>query len=104
MVSDIFVPVSPSGTGNTLSESTFVLFISSTFAPERIIFRNSVPPMVLGMKISAPFRRGPYSLTPMMFTLTVSTIMPVNFSTLYFTLSFKDSATALMETPNLMIT
>ena len=103
MVRDIFVPVSPSGTGNTLSASTFVLFISSTLAPATIILRNSVPFTDLGMEI---FRSLPkdHSFTPMTFTLTVSTIMPVNLSTLYLTLSFKDSATALIETPNLMMT
>lgn len=50
MVSDIFVPVSPSGTGNTLSESTFALFISSTFAPAATILRSSVPPIDFGME------------------------------------------------------
>ena len=55
MVSDIFVPVSPSGTGNTLSESTFALFISSTLAPAAISLRSSVPPMVFGMELLSPY-------------------------------------------------
>ncbi len=41
MVSDIFVPVSPSGTGNTLSESTFARLFSRSFAPARTILRNT---------------------------------------------------------------
>ena len=44
------------------------------------------------------------SFTPIILTFTVSTIMPVNCSTLYLTDFFKDSATAEMETPNLIIT
>lgn len=54
MVRDMFVPVSPSGTGNTLSESTFALFISNTLAPETIILRNSVPPIDFGMETFSP--------------------------------------------------
>ena len=106
MVKDILVPVSPSGTGNTFNESTFALFISSTRAPEIIILRNSALLIVFGMKKQSPYISGQknYSLTPIIFTLTVSTIIPVNFSTLYLTLSFKDSATALMETPNFIMT
>ena len=42
IVRDILVPVSPSGTGKTLSASTFALLFSSSLAPIEIIFRNSV--------------------------------------------------------------
>ena len=42
MVRDMFVPVSPSGTGNTLSASTLLLLFSRSRAPHRIILRNSV--------------------------------------------------------------
>ena len=107
MVSYMFVPVSPSGTGNTLSESTYALFISNTFAPDTIIFLNSVPPMVFGMAILNSFSLTGYarhSRTPITLTLTESTIMPVNLSTRYLTLSLSDCATALIDTPNLMMT
>ena len=43
IVKNIFVPVSPSGTGNTLSESTYFLFCSRRLAPATIIFRNVAP-------------------------------------------------------------
>ena len=39
------------------------------------------------------------SLIPTIFTFTTSTSIPVKASTLYLIASFKDSATALMETP-----
>ena len=47
MVILILSPVSPSGTGNTLSASTFARLSSSCFAPTRIIFLNSVLFIVL---------------------------------------------------------
>lgn len=50
MVSDIFVPVSPSGTGNTFSESTFALLFSSIFAPTSTILRNVAQLIVFCMK------------------------------------------------------
>ena len=58
IVSDIFVPVSPSGTGNTLSASTFARFISSSFAPTRTILRNSVLLIVLGIEMLLLFFLG----------------------------------------------
>ena len=45
-----------------------------------------------------------YNFKPTMFTFTVSTIMPVKCSTLYFTDSFKASATASIDTPYLIKT
>ena len=42
IVRDIFVPVSPSGTGNTFRASTFALFISNILAPVETIFLKSV--------------------------------------------------------------
>ena len=43
IVRDMFVPVSPSGTGKTLSESIHSRFCSSRFAPEMIISLKSAP-------------------------------------------------------------
>ena len=47
MVMNMFVPVSPSGTGKTLSESISALFLSSSAAPVRNISRSRAPPMVV---------------------------------------------------------
>ena len=46
MVSDMLVPVSPSGTGNTFRASTLALFISSILAPLETILRKSVLLMI----------------------------------------------------------
>ena len=46
MVIDIFVPVSPSGTGNTLSSSTVFLLFTILFAPD-IIASRSILPLIL---------------------------------------------------------
>ena len=43
MVMDIFVPVSPSGTGNTLSSSTLFLLFMMLCAPDMIPSRSSLP-------------------------------------------------------------
>lgn len=50
IVMDIFVPVSPSGTGNTFSESTYALFFSSRAAPVRNISLRSAPFIVVLFK------------------------------------------------------
>ena len=47
IVIDILVPVSPSGTGNTLSESIYALFFSSSAAPVRYISLSTAPQMVV---------------------------------------------------------
>ena len=52
MVRDIFVPVSPSGTGKTLSASTFARLFSNIFAPTRTIFRNVAQLIVFCMRCS----------------------------------------------------
>ena len=43
IVKNIFVPVSPSGTGNTFNESIYSLFCSSKLTPARSILRKVAP-------------------------------------------------------------
>ena len=50
------------------------------------------------------FAQDPYNFTPITFTFTVSTIIPVKPSTLYLIASLRDSATALIETPYFITT
>ena len=54
IVMDILVPVSPSGTGNTLSESIYALFFSSRAAPARNISLRSAPFIVVLFKSFPP--------------------------------------------------
>ena len=55
MVWDMFVPVSPSGTGKTLSWSTACRFFSSSAAPADIISFSRIPSIVLSANNTTPY-------------------------------------------------
>ena len=102
MVWDMFVPVSPSGTGKTFSASTLSRFWVSSAAPDWIISLNSSPSIfACGMICKPPLPERAMRQTRMSSTQTLTrpTLMPVKCSTLYFTVSMMEAATALMEMP-----
>ena len=75
MVMDIFVPVSPSGTGNTFRSLMACFWAVMAAAPWRIIRLNSAP--VICSVMSGP----PYSVMESTQTSTARTSTPVFFAT-----------------------
>ena len=124
MVMVILVPVSPSGTGNTFNSLIHSFLLSRFFAPAKNILDNILASIVFEVTISPPILNSAtavsenrfflqaagsrhicrcgfqsITLTPSTKMLIFSIWMPVNSSTLYFTLLIRLSDTAMMLTP-----